>query len=72
MVPVPVDPFIEIMPRLASKRYFEKAKILFGVNSVDDYRKLLDSVSEPELGNVYSKIPQIKYGLSYENVSSIN
>ena len=64
--------FIEIMPRLASKRYFEKAKILFGVNSVDDYRKMLDSVEEPQFGDSFTRIPQIKYGLSYENVSSIN
>ena len=64
--------FIEIMPRLASKRYFEKAKILFGVNSVDDYRKMLDSVEEPQIGDSSTRIPKIKYGLSYENVSSIN
>lgn len=64
--------FIEIMPRLASKRYFEKAKILFGVNSVDDYRKMLDSVEEPQIGDSFTRIPKIKYGLSYENVSSIN
>ena len=37
-----------------------------------DYRKMLDSVEEPQIGDSFTRIPQIKYGLSYENVSSIN
>ena len=37
---------VEVLPKLASKRFFEKAKVLFGVNTVDEYKELVSSLND--------------------------
>ena len=63
---------VEVLPKLVSKRYFEKAKVLFGVNDVEEYKKLITSLKE---ANDYydgrHMIPNIKSGLSLETVATI-
>lgn len=62
----------EIYPRLASLRYFNKFKVLFGVNTTEQYKALLIKVQEPELYDGYHRIPKIQFGLSCENVGTMN
>lgn len=61
----------EILPFMVSKSYFEKAKVLFGVNDISEYKSLLD-VTEDLLqrGGVY-RVPTLKVGLLYDEVGSI-
>ena len=56
---------------MVSKSYFEKAKVLFGVNDISEYKSLLD-VTEDLLqrGGVY-RVPTLKVGLLYDEVGSI-
>ena len=61
-----------VLPRIVSKRYFEKAKVLFGVNTVDEYKDLVASLKFPDnMHDGYHMIPQIKSGLSFDDVASI-
>ena len=61
-----------VLPRIVSKRYFEKAKVLFGVNTVDEYKDLVASLKFPDnMHDGYHMIPQIKSGLSLDDVASI-
>lgn len=63
---------VAVLPRMVSKRYFEKAKVLFEANTVDEYKEKVAALQFPE--NVYDghhMIPQIKSGLSYDDVASI-
>lgn len=62
----------EIYPRLASKRYFEKFKKLFNVEDVESYKKLISTVQEPNIRDSYHRIPDIKQGLSINEVASMN
>ena len=63
---------VAVLPRIVSKRYFEKAKVLFGVNTVDQYKELVASLKFPDnMYDGYHMIPQIKSGLSFDDVASI-
>lgn len=59
------------LPKIISKRYFAKAKILFGVNSVEEYRRKIDGIKDEIQRDGYFKIPNVKAGLSYDTVGSI-
>lgn len=61
-----------ILPKLASLRYFNKAKDLFGVSSVEQYKNLVSSIKEPERYDVYHNIPLASKGLSVEEVGTIS
>ena len=62
----------EVLPKLASKRYFEKAKVLFGVNNVEEYKNLVSSLKiTKDYYDGYHVIPKIKNGLSFESVATI-
>lgn len=60
----------EILPRLVSKRYFKHAKVLFGVNSAEDFKRLLDDVKVDRLNGNY-RVPSIKQGLLYDRVCTM-
>lgn len=61
-----------VLPRMVSKRYFEKAKVLFGVNKVEEYKQLVSSLKFPEnIYDGYHVIPKIQSGLSLEDVATI-
>lgn len=69
----PYNTKIAILPQISSKRFFEKIKILFEVNNVEEYKNKLDLIKEPEIRyNDGLRIPMIKKGLSYETVSSLS
>ena len=63
----------QILPKLISKRYFELSKCLFGVDTVDEFKKLLlkltDSVQQ--MNNGVQGVPNIKIGLLYDSVATV-
>lgn len=62
----------EVLPRLASKRYFEKAKILFDVKTVDEYKEKVNTLIDPNFNyDGYHQIPSIQKALSFETVATI-
>lgn len=61
----------EILPHMVSKTYFENAKVLFGVNNINEYKSLLDNTEDLlERGGAY-RVPKLKVGLLYDTVGSI-
>lgn len=63
---------IEVLPKLASKRFFEKAKILFGVKSVEEFKQLLSLLKVPnDVYDHHHMIPNIQKGLSCDDVATI-
>ena len=61
-----------VLPRLASLRYFDKAKVLFGVETIEQYKSLVLSIKEPELRDGYHHIPSASKGLFLEEVGTIS
>lgn len=61
-----------VLPKLASLRYFNKAKTLFGVGTVEQYKTLISNIKEPDLRNLYYHIPVASKGLSVEEVGTIS
>lgn len=62
-----------IMPKLASKRYFEKVKCLFGVDAVEEFKAKISKVEDKGVGgNGYYRVPHIKSGLCLDTVCSMN
>jgi len=61
-----------ILPKLASMRFFNKAKVMFGVDDVEQYKILISSIKEPDIRNGYHNIPTSIKGLSLEDVGSIS
>lgn len=63
---------VMVLPLLASKDYFEKAKVLFEVKTVDEFKKLLDNTNDSlDRMGVY-KIPRLNDGLVYNKVGSMD
>lgn len=63
---------VAVLPKIASKRYFEKAKVLFGVDNVEEYKVKISSIQFPD--HIYDglhMIPNLKNGLSIEDVATI-
>ena len=61
----------EILPHMVSKLYFEKAKVLFGVKDITEYKSLLDNTEDLlQRGGVY-RVPSLKVGLLYDKVGSM-
>jgi len=60
-----------ILPRIVSLRYFNKAKVLFGVTSVAQYKALISSINEPNLRDGYHNIPSASKGLLIEEAGTI-
>lgn len=61
----------EILPELRYAGFFAQAKVLFGVNSVEEYRMLLDSIDNQMNQNSMFRVPPIKTALLYDTVGSI-
>ncbi|WP_438589193.1 toll/interleukin-1 receptor domain-containing protein [Duncaniella dubosii] len=61
----------EILPMLISKRYFEKAKHLFGVKTLKEYKELLTSVKEEPINRMQSGqiVPTIKNALLHDKIA---
>ena len=62
---------VQILPLMVSKEYFEKAKVLFGVKTKEEYKKLLESTQEKtDLFGLY-RIPSVLTGLLHDTVGSV-
>ena len=61
-----------VLPKLASLRYFDKAKVMFGVGTVEEYKNIVSSIKEPELRDGYHNIPTAAKGLLFEDVCTIS
>lgn len=64
---------MDIMPMLISRRYFEKVKILFKVNTPEEFRAIISGISEPEIRKYEHglRIPVINKGLMLDRVASV-
>lgn len=64
----------QILPKLISKRYFDSCKCLFGVNTVEEYKKLLLKLTDSiqQMNNGVHGVPAIKIGLMYDSVASVD
>lgn len=66
---------ISILPKIVSKRFFEKVKVIFDVSSADELKSKIENleITDKEFQNksnrFYNNIPFIKNGLHYENIS---
>ena len=61
-----------VLPKLASLRYFNKAKVMFGVSTVEEYKNLVSTIKEPERQNIYHNVPIASKGLLFEEVGTIS
>ena len=61
----------EILPKMASMRYFEKAKVMFGVADKDSFKTLIARTKDELQRDAYHRIPNLKDGLSYDKVCSL-
>lgn len=61
----------EILPKIASMRYFEKAKVMFDVGDKDSSKTLLVRTKDELQRDAYHRIPNLKEGLSYDKVCSL-
>jgi hypothetical protein len=64
--------YMELYPRLVSKRFFEKFKCLFNAEDDAAFKNLISSVQEPNIRDGYHRIPPIKQGLCFETVATMN
>lgn len=58
----------EILPKLVSKRYFEKAKVLFGVDDKDSFKAVVSRMKDDFNRDGFHRVPNIKQGLSVDKV----
>lgn len=61
----------EILPKIASMRYFEKVKVMFDVGDKDSFKTLLVRTKDELQRDAYHRIPNLKEGLSYDKVCSL-
>lgn len=59
-----------ILPKLASNRYFEKAKILFGVDDKESFITLINGLKDNLQRDGYRHIPSVQQGLGMDKVCS--
>lgn len=57
---------MDLFERLASKRYFEKIKVVFGVNTVDEFREKLTKLEEKGNNN-----NSMRYNGSFDSVAPL-
>ena len=63
----------EILPKLVSKRYFEKIKILFEVKNESEFKKKIEVIIEEDnYRKAYFNIPKITVGLNIDNIGIYN
>ena len=61
----------DILPYMASKKYFEKAKTLFGVNTIEEYKRLLTTTPDILERNGLFRVPMLPVGLEHDVVGSV-
>lgn len=61
----------EILPKMASMRYIEKAKVMFGVADKDSFKTLIARTKDELQRDAYHRIPNLKEGLSYDKICSL-
>ena len=61
----------EILPKLVSKRYFEKAKVLFGVADEDSFKTVINRLKDELDRDGYHRVPEIKQGLSIDKICTL-
>lgn len=61
---------MQILPHMVSKKYFEKSKVLFSVNTVAEYKKLLETTTDKLDRQGLYRVPQLQAGLLYDTVGS--
>lgn len=61
---------MQILPHMVSKKYFEKAKVLFSVNTVAEYKKLLETTTDKLDRQGLYRVPQLQAGLLHDTVGS--
>lgn len=59
-----------ILPNMVSKNYFDTAKVLFGVDTVKQFKDLLDNTDDSMQHKGLYRVPQLKDGLMYNTVAS--
>lgn len=52
-----------------SKKYFDAAKVLFGVDTVKQFKDLLDNTDDSMQHKGLYRVPQLKDGLMYNTVA---
>lgn len=63
---------VEVLPKLTSKRYFEKAKVLFGVNTIEEFKEtVLSLIDKNYYNDGYHMIPSAPKALSLDTVATI-
>lgn len=60
----------EALPFLISRHYFEEVKVIFGVQSVEEFKDYIENVDDSLPRDNIFFIPKIKYGLSFDKVAS--
>ena len=60
-----------ILPKLVSNRYFEKAKILFGVDGKESFITLDKGLKDNLQRDGYHHIPSVQQGLGLDKICSI-
>lgn len=61
----------DILPYMASKKYFEKAKVLFSVNTIEEYKRLLTTTPDVLERNGLYRVPMLPIGLGHDMVGSV-
>lgn len=63
----------ELFPKIISFRYFEKIKLLFEVNDIQEFKNKILELSQTEKADRgFSGIPSLKEALNYENIATFN
>lgn len=60
-----------VLPKLVSCRYFEKAKVLFGVEDKDSFVTLIKGLDDNLERDGYHRIPYVQQGLGVDTVCSV-
>ena len=63
---------VQVLPMMVSKAYFDQAKVLFGVNTVEEYKRLLKDTKETIDRGVAQRVPMLPDGLLYDTVATLD
>lgn len=63
---------IEVMPKLVSRRFFDKFKDLFTITRYQELKDIITQVEEPDIRDGYHRIPSIRQGLLLNKIGTMN
>jgi len=64
---------IEIFPKIISKRYFNKIKVLFDIDSVEELKeKILSLEDKDDIKSYNYRVPRLHYALKYDELAIYN